>query len=308
MSIKARIKAVAPPRLWDFLHRMRTRWNLWQGRRQVARFPSRVVRHDYAGVPLDVTIADPVAEVWYDRDWVGRTEFPELDVLRGRRLRPGARVFDVGAHQGVVALILADIVGPSGSVVAVEAHPHNARVAERNRDLNRAAHLTVVHAAIADRTGRIVINEVLNSKVDDRGSFGRIEVDAITVDDLADRHGMPDVLFIDVEGYEVHALRGARRTLESRPDVVIEVHTGCGLEEQGESVASLLAEFPPGAYNFSIAPGMKDGVACDCLDFEPYRPESDILLGRFFLHAFPATAPAVAPPQPAATPAVVEMG
>lgn len=287
MSMKSRIKAATPPWLWDKLHRIRS-WSSIRGeRRRIAHYPSRVVRRDYAGVTLDVTIADPIAETWYDLNWTGETEFGEVAFLKDHRLGPGARVFDVGAHQCVMALVLADAVGPTGSVVAVEAHPHNARVGARNRDLNRAEHLTVVHAAIADRSGRIVINEVLNSKVDDRGSFGRIEVEAVTIDDLAAQYGAPDVLLIDVEGYEVHALRGARRTLDARPDLMIEVHVGCGLEEHSESVASLLAEFPPDAYEFSIAPGMKDGVACDCLDFAPYCPDSEALRGRFFLAAIP---------------------
>jgi hypothetical protein len=40
---------------------------------------------------------------------------------------------------------------------------------------------------------------------------------------------VPDILFIDVEGFEVHALKGATHTLQGRPDCFIEVHVGCGL-------------------------------------------------------------------------------
>jgi FkbM family methyltransferase len=286
-TIKTRIKAITPPWLWERMHRLRS-WNdVRRGRQEVARYPARLVQHNYAGVPLEIQIADPMASEWYDENWNGIAEFKEVSFLKRYRLRPGARVFDVGAHQCVMALVLADAVGPTGSVVAVEAHPHNARVAGKNRELNRADNLTVVHAAVADRAGTIVINEVLNAKVDDRGSFGRIEVEAITIDDLAARHGTPDVAMIDIEGYEVHALRGMRQVFESRPDVLIEVHVGCGLEEAGESVGSLLAAFPPEAYAFSIAPGFKDGAACDCLDFEQYTPDSPILKNRFFLAAIP---------------------
>ncbi|HEY2156285.1 MAG TPA: FkbM family methyltransferase, partial [Isosphaeraceae bacterium] len=213
MTIKTRIKAITPPWLWERMHRLRSWHGVRRGRQEVARYPARVVEHTYAGVPLRIEIADPTASVWYDENWNGVTEFKEVSFLKGHRLRTGARVFDLGAHQCVMALILADVVGPTGSVVAVEAHPHNARVAGKNRELNRADNLTVVHAAVADRAGTIVINEALNAKVDDRGSFGRIEVEAITIDDLAARHGTPDVAMIDIEGYEVHALRGMRHVL-----------------------------------------------------------------------------------------------
>ena len=55
---------------------------------------------------------------WYDHDW---PELPEIALLKQHGLRPGARVFDIGAHQGVVALMLSKTVGPEGFVLAVEA-------------------------------------------------------------------------------------------------------------------------------------------------------------------------------------------
>ena len=58
--------------------------------------------------------------------------------------------------------------------------------------------------------------------------------------------GAPDVLFVDVEGYELHVLRGARLTLEThRPDLFVEVHTDAGLERFGDA-DDLLALIPAG--------------------------------------------------------------
>ena len=73
-----------------------------------------------------------------------------------------------------------------------------------------------------------------------------VAVRAVTIDELTAEHGAPDVLFVDVEGYELHVLRGAHRTLEScRPDLFVEVHMGEGLERFGDADA-LLALIPPG--------------------------------------------------------------
>ena len=239
--LKALLRRATPRWLW---RRLRT----WKMRRMLAAFTPYTAVHTYAGVPLQVRIGDPLGRGWYDHDW---GPLPEIDLLRQGALAPGARVFDLGAHQGVVALILAHHVGPSGSVVAVEALPHNARLAEVNRDLNDCGQIRVEAAAVADRPGELEIALDLDAQVKHAATdIGTVRVPAVTVDELAERHGPPDVLFIDVEGYECHVLRGAGRTLERRPDCCVEVHAGCGLEQAGGSVEEIFRRLPAADYEF----------------------------------------------------------
>ena len=208
-----------------------------------ARFDPYVATHSYGSRRLSVHIVDMMGRSWYDHDWATPAEIGEL-CGRGR-LRAGARVFDVGAHQGVVAMMLADIVGTSGLVVAIEATPHNAEVARRNAELNELPQLRVVHAAGADAPGTLHFSPRMNGHVA-AADEASVAVRAVTIDELADEHGAPDVLFVDVEGYELHVLRGARRTLDAhRPDHFIEVHMGEGLERFGNA-DDLLALIPPG--------------------------------------------------------------
>jgi FkbM family methyltransferase len=208
-----------------------------------ARFAPYVATHLYGRHRLSVHIVDAMGRSWYDHDWAEPAEIREL-AGRGR-LRGGARVFEIGAHQGVVAMMLASIVGTSGQVIAVEATPHNAETAERNARMNGLTQMHVVHAAGADAPGTLHFTPRMNGHVaaPDEAS---LEVRALTVDELTAEHGAPDVLFIDVEGYELHVLRGARRTLEAhRPDLFVEVHTGAGLERFG-TADDLLALIPRG--------------------------------------------------------------
>ena len=208
-----------------------------------ARFAPFVATHSYGGRRLSVHITDAMGRSWYDHDWDTPAEIREL-ATRGR-LREGARVFDVGAHQGVVAMILGGFVGASGAVVAVEATPHNAEIARRNVALNGLSQVRVLHAAGADVPGTLRFTPRMNGHVAGDGEAS-VAVRAVTVDELAAEHGTPDVLFVDVEGYELHVLRGARRTLEvHRPDLFVEVHMGEGLERFG-SADDLLALIPAG--------------------------------------------------------------
>ena len=248
----------------------------WWLRRLIRRFSARVVTRTYGAGSLRVHVGDPLAEGWYDHDW---DELPEIAALRQTRLRPGALVFDLGAHQGVVAMMLAREVGPAGRVVAVEPNPHNAAAARRNCGLNAVAHLEVVEAAVSDRAGSVVFNEGLNGRIDDgTGAGGRRVVAATTLDDLMGRFGAPDVVFIDVEGAECLALAGGGAAVESGADFFVEVHVGCGLEMLGGSVERVLAYFPEDRFT-RLVRAEADAV------FRPVLSGDPLLADRFFLLA-----------------------
>jgi FkbM family methyltransferase len=217
-----------------------------------------------------------MGEGWYDHDCLN---IPELDLLRRHRLREGARVFDLGAHQCVVALMMSQIVGSTGQVIALEPNYHNAAVARRNRELNDAGNLEIVQAAAADRSGTLIFNLGLDGNVDDgSGEWGQCEVPCLSVDDLAARYGIPDVLFIDVEGFEENVLKGAAHTLGHRPDCFVEVHVGCGLERYGSSARSVVNFFPAHDYRLFVAAQSEPSFHL----LEPNAPVPD---ERFFIVA-----------------------
>jgi FkbM family methyltransferase len=242
----------------------------------MSEYQPRAVKHNYGGFDLEVYLADPMAELWYDHDW---GELPEVALLGKHRLKPGSKVFDIGSHQCVVALMLAEIVGSNGFVLALEANPRNAEVGEQNRRLNQVQQLLVTHGAIAAKSGKLLINELFNGSVDDGTSgLGRIEVSAFSVDDLTRSYGIPDILFIDVEGFECEALKGAIDTLKTHPDCFVEVHTQGGLEAYGGSVDSVISFFPESDYELFMA-------SEDQRQFVPFVHHSPLTSERFFLIA-----------------------
>jgi FkbM family methyltransferase len=253
-----------------WLRGQRVRW-------RVASYRPRTVAHRYGSARLQVHLADPMAEEWYDHDW---PPLPEIEALRASRLRAGARIFNLGAHQGIVAMMLAAEVGTAGRVVAVEASPHNAAIAEHNRRLNGFEQITVVHAAVAGRSGTVEFNRSLNGQLDDgSGRRGRVAVTAVTLSDLVSRFGEPDVVFMDIEGAEGIALQAAGKILDgAATDFFIEVHVGCGLEDLGGSSSRLLACFDPDDYRLLVR-------TPDQAAFRPLRPADEVLEQRFYLVA-----------------------
>lgn len=149
--------------------------------------------------------------------------------------RPGDCVWDVGANVGLYTQQFLDWVGPNGHVVAFEPVPENAALL---RELDAGPRLTVVEAALADVDGQISL--VVSGESGETSHIGSNSSDALTVrvargDSLAADEGVPipDVVKIDVEGFEGDVLDGLPTVLRSARDVVVEVHFAA-LTERGK--------------------------------------------------------------------------
>jgi FkbM family methyltransferase len=211
----------------------------WRHERSRSRFRKRSVQRKYGDFSPIVELVDLKGEDWYNED---RAFEPEIELLRLRRLVAGACVFDLGAHQGVVALALAHLVGSAGRVIAVEGHPFDAAAAERNKQANGCHQMSVVNAAVAAKQGTV---QFLDGGRVAYGDLAQptVGVEAVTVDDLSKLFGIPDVLFIDVDGFENQALRGAKDVLHACPDCYVEVHSDL-LPRYGDSAEEMLNFFP----------------------------------------------------------------
>ena len=260
------VKYILPKR-WVYLIQRRRMHD------SIAAFHPHVVTHVYGAHLLSVYLADNLAEGWYDKDW---PELEEIKFLRQGRLKPGAVVFDLGAHQGIVAMLLAKEVLPEGKVVAVEGTAHNASVAHKNLALNGIHNVQIVHALVADASAKsIAFSSTLNGSVNSSG-VGEM-VTSVSIDSLAHDQGLPDVVFIDIEGFECQALKGAATVIASGADFFVEIHVGCGLEAHG-TVESVFSYFPVERYECFISP--RDGAP-----FVPWSADLGFPTERFFLIA-----------------------
>ena len=167
--------------------------------------------------------------------WLGTYE-PELQAALREFLCPGMTVYDVGANIGYITLMMAHNVGPQGRVFAFEALPENVERIQKNIALNKLSNVTVVSAAVLDKTARVsfyVHDSVGMGKA--AGSAGRreehykaeINVPGLSLDEYVYLQGnpAPAAVKMDIEGGEVLALPGMRRILqEHHPVLLLELH------------------------------------------------------------------------------------
>jgi FkbM family methyltransferase len=177
-----------------------------------------------------------------------------------RLLDEGEHALDVGAHVGLMSVIMALRVGPSGRVSSLEPHPDVfSRLRENAERVNVALCADVIRplqvaASSAPGEQRLMIpaewrgNTGAARLQPDGAAAGAssVSVQCVALDDLLGDSFRPTVMKLDVEGYELAVLAGADRTVQdSLRDIVFEdfgtypTPVMALLQEQGFSVFAL---------------------------------------------------------------------
>jgi FkbM family methyltransferase len=155
--------------------------------------------------------------------------------MRDHCVPPITTLADVGANIGTVC-IPAVKSGLVGRAITVEAVPDIAGLLYTNIVLNGlTSAITLVNAAVSARFGEIVeimvngANQGDNRVMVDRRDgpnadrfIATIKVATTTLDDLLPDGADGVLIWMDIQGHEGIALRGAGRTMAKRPPLVVE--------------------------------------------------------------------------------------
>ena len=151
-----------------------------------------------------------------------------------RTVRPGMACIDVGANLGYYAILMADLAGPGGRVVAVEPNPAVADILAANLALNgfagraRVAAVALGDGSLAEGCLAIPATEPKNAALVTAEAAAGFAGDVVTVpviafDALAPELPRIDFVKIDAEGAEADILRGMAAMLRrDRPVLVLE--------------------------------------------------------------------------------------
>jgi FkbM family methyltransferase len=194
--------------------------------------PSRTIRDKRTHYVVRLDLSN-----WSERHtyFIGRYYELALQLLMTRLLAPGDRFVDVGANRGAITLCGASLVGVTGRVDSFEPNPECCERIRQTLALNRLQHVRVHPVALSDRSGTMTLRVIANYSgtatlaslpEDQRGLVTRqFEVQVLVGDDVLEGSAArPTLVKIDVEGYELHVLRGLRGTIERwHPAVVTEV-------------------------------------------------------------------------------------
>src|SRR5882724_6907135 len=161
-------------------------------------------------------------------------------------LFPGAVVVDAGANIGIYSEFLSRCVDTTGVVHSFEPSPENF---ERLRSATqRLSNVRLSQSAVGERSGNseLYLSDKLN--VDHRAyvaggdSHRTIPIKMVALDDYFKPGERVDLIKMDIQGYELHALRGANRVLVDNPDIMLLLEFWpYGLKQAGGNWVDLIA-------------------------------------------------------------------
>lgn len=174
--------------------------------------------------------------------------YEQFKFIQETMLEPGDVIIDAGAEYGFTTVLFSLLTGNSGRVLTIEAHPWMANCTSQNVKINSLQNVRVVNAAVGSVEGATI--NFAGSAVLPEGDG--IKVKVTTLDQYAAL--FPDFVKIDIEGYEVEALKGAQRLLAQTPKLQIELHEPL-LREYGASVEDFFRLIHCDRYRFFIQRG-----------------------------------------------------
>lgn len=163
----------------------------------------------------------------------------EISLLK-KHIQPGDVVLDIGANIGFYAGILSEITGPKGMVHCFEPDAVNFR--HLQNACGQLKNVTLNNLAVSGKTEKLKIYTSKELNVDHRTYkpeeyASEIEISATSIDDFMQEKGKVDFIKIDIQGFEMEAMKGMKNTLENNRGVkLISEFWPYGLKKAGSSV------------------------------------------------------------------------
>jgi len=170
---------------------------------------------------------------------------PELAFLLSV-VRPGDRIFDLGAHIGTFTIPLAKTIGAEGRLLAVEPEVDNFNLLRRNVLANRLEDRVILRQAlVAPVRRRYAPSYVSNNSgathfAPESGWIyrGSPMAKPVSLDQLSEQYFVPDIVKMDIEGAEMWAIDQSQVFRSQQPILYAEI-SDKQLQRFGASVQQL---------------------------------------------------------------------
>lgn len=176
-------------------------------------------------------------DLWHVLPWREKKIVAQLR----QHLRPGDCFIDAGANIGFYSVLAAQLVEPTGTVLAIEMMPDTAAMLKKNLRLNQLENVSIKQVALSDESGQkisVAVDfekygqaSIITSSIDEDKI--QVEVMSCTLDEVTEDVDSVRLVKMDLEGAEFDAIVGGSLLLNKTQLVVFE---SCAADERAIDV------------------------------------------------------------------------
>jgi FkbM family methyltransferase len=162
-----------------------------------------------------------------------------------RIISPGFKIIDIGANIGYYTAFFSIYSGEKGKIIAFE--PENENFRKLRERKFKYQNVEIHKLAVGEKTESRFMYLSDQYNVDhrmypDTHNQTRIQINTVALDDFLKEYPVPDLIKMDIQGYEYHALLGMRKTLEKAENITLCMEFWpYGLKKAGHNHEKLLA-------------------------------------------------------------------
>jgi FkbM family methyltransferase len=163
----------------------------------------------------------------------------EISLLE-QHVRKNDVVLDIGANIGFYAQLLSQLVGKNGKVHCFE--PDQVNFKHLLESVGNFNNIVPVNKAVGSETGTITLYTSKSLNVDHRtyqpeDFENKIEIGSVSIDDYLGSDKKADFIKIDIQGFEMQAIKGMEKILNTNANIkIVSEFWPYGLKTAGSSV------------------------------------------------------------------------
>lgn len=192
-------------------------------------------------------------------------------------LKQSETIFDIGANIGQTALNMLktqQLKGLNATIYAFEPYPKTFHKLETNIALNKSSHIRAFNIGLSTEKGMLYMTQ--HSPSNSGGfrmtqkSTNTISVPVISLDEFVSENHITKIDFIkiDVEGFEIQVIEGAKKAIETFKPILIFEYSLENIKAQNGDIESLFNQLLEMEYNIQTKEGITNPEAILKLEYQ----------------------------------------
>lgn len=185
--------------------------------------------------PLKIKVSDSLVEIKNKKLSLeggtkiytqGMYDYNNMNLIKYTLQKNFKEMLDIGTNIGLYSLIASEV--PNAKVYSFEPHPYTFGILKEQIKLNNRSNIHPVNKAVSNENKIVSFSDdagsSINKIISDSESSNSIKIEACKISDFCnEKNIIPEIVKIDVEGFELEVLQGFEEKIKEVKIFIIEI-------------------------------------------------------------------------------------